>query len=178
MRVDVRARTDADLDRLVQLAGVVHELDGYPRYLPGDLRAFLATSGAMNAWVAASGAEIVGHVALHPASSAAVMRLVAEVTGQPPERFGVIARLLVSPTVRGRGIGRSLLLTAANEAVEHGLRPMLDVAVHHGPAINLYESSGWVRVGRVTVTFGHGGALDEYVYLGPVSVIATGDRRA
>src|SRR5476649_2844774 len=32
--VMVRERTDADLDTCVDMAGAVHQLDGYPAYLP------------------------------------------------------------------------------------------------------------------------------------------------
>jgi len=165
--MEVRERTETDLDGLVQIAGVVHDVDGYPLYLPGDLRTFLASADATHAWVAEMDGEVVGHVALHHRSSCAVMALASEAAGRPPERLGVIARLLVAPPARGKGIGRCLLRTATDAARGQGLYPVLDVAVHHAAAIKLYEASGWERAGRVTVTFGHGGALDEYVYLGP-----------
>ncbi len=160
-------RDDADLDKCVELAQVVHQVDGYPYYLPGDLREFLAARGATAAWVAESDREVVGHVALHSWSSAAVMSLASHVSGQPAERLGFVARLLVAPASRRQGIGRSLLLTATDHAVARGLWPVLDVAVHHDTAIALYEKCGWVRVGEVFVRFGHGGGLDEFVYFGP-----------
>lgn len=105
VRVIVRVRTDADLDACEQLADVVHDLDRYPPYLSGDLRTFIATPGAIAAWVAETGNEVVGHVALHPRSSAAVMTLPRQVTGQSPEQFAVVARLLVAPSVRKEGVG-------------------------------------------------------------------------
>jgi len=42
----VRERADADLPACVQLARAVHERDGYPHYLPGDLREFLVLPDA------------------------------------------------------------------------------------------------------------------------------------
>lgn len=165
MQVIARPRTDADLEGCEQLARVVHDLDGYPPYLPGDLRTFVASPNAIAAWVAEVGSDLVGHVALHPDSSDAVMGCASEVTGQPPDRFGVIARLLVSPAARREGIGRSLLNTATAHAVDCGLRPMLDVATRFDGAIRLYESCGWVRAGIVSVRLDANFTLDEYVYL-------------
>jgi hypothetical protein len=43
----------------------------------------------------------------------------------------------------------------------------LDVTVHSGPAIGLYEACGWRRLGRVTVAFSAELSVDELVYLGP-----------
>lgn len=165
----MRARADTDLLACERLAGVVHANDGYPVYLPGDLRSFLAAPHALAAWVAVHGGEIVGHVALHAGSSGAVIDLAVEATGLPAPRLGVVARLLVSPHMRREGIGRSLLEVAAGHAVRLGLQPILDVVDRHEAAIRLYENSGWTCAGRVTVTFGRGVPIDELVFLGPPS---------
>ncbi len=162
----VRARTEADLDRCAELVRVVHERDGYPAFLPSDLRAFLATPGAIAAWVADVSGEVVGHVALHSGGPAAVMTIASRATGSAPEELGVVARLLVSPEARGRSVGRSLLEAAATSAVSRGLRPMLDVHASLEQAIGLYERCGWIRVGAVTVSF-RAGSLDELVYVAP-----------
>jgi GNAT superfamily N-acetyltransferase len=95
------------------------------------------------------------------------MDLAAKVVAQPVECFGVVARLLVSPSVRRDGVGRTLLNTAANHAVGLGLYPILDVATRFEPAIKLYESCGWTRAGRVTAKMPNGTSLDELVCLGP-----------
>jgi hypothetical protein len=60
----LRDRTDADLAGCVALARAVQEQDGYPHYLPGDLRDFLVLPDAYGAWVAERDGRIVGHVAL------------------------------------------------------------------------------------------------------------------
>lgn len=165
----VRARTEEDLDKCELLAQVVHEIDGYPPYLPGDLRTFIAT-GEIAAWVAETGGNIVGHVALNSGSSPAVMRLASEATGLAGKHFGVVARLLVSPSARREGVGGCLLHTAASHAVDRGLRPILDVATMFEGAVRLYEACGWDRAGMVTVRLGGDFTLDEYVYIAPLEL--------
>jgi GNAT superfamily N-acetyltransferase len=167
--VDIRERRIEDLPALTKMAQVVHDIDGYPPHLPGELSEFIQSSDAIKAWVAESGGDVVGHVSLHSRSSRVVMDLATKVVAQPAECLGVVARLLVSPSVRRGGVGRILLNTAANHAVRLGLYPMLDVATRFEPAIKLYESCGWTRAGRVTVKMSNGISLDEFVYLGPVS---------
>ena len=95
-QMEVRPRADGDLVACERLAEMVHAHDGYPVYLPGDLRSFLAVPDAIGAWVADEDDEVVGHVALHPARAGAVMDLATEKTGVPASRFGVVARLLAS----------------------------------------------------------------------------------
>ncbi len=53
------------------------------------------------------------------------------------------------PPGRRRGIGRALLEEATQEAVRRGRRAVLDVVEDHVAAIELYESCGWTRAGRV-----------------------------
>ena len=95
------------------------------------------------------------------------MELAACSLSVPPEALGVVARLLGAPEFRRRGVGQLLLETAAGEAVVVGRHPMLDVATHLRPAIELYERCGWRRAGQVSTRFADGAVLDEYVYLAP-----------
>ena len=146
-------------------------LDGYPPYLPGDdLRAFLVEPDAFGAWVAVVGSSVAGTSALHPRSSDAVTAMASEALSEPPERLGVVARLLVGPGFRGRRIGRFLLTTASEEACARGLWPILDVATQFQNAIGLYQSCGWVRVGQVTVRLPDGRDLEELVYVAAAPV--------
>jgi GNAT superfamily N-acetyltransferase len=165
--VRIRERAEADLGRCVELARVVHETDGYPVYLPDDLRSFLAVPHAIGAWVAERAGDVIGHVALHQRSSAAVMALAEAATGLPAPRLGVVARLLVAPTARRAGIGRALLDVAADRAVQLGRWPVLDVVTRHESGIKLYEAAGWSHAGQVTVTLGGVGPIEELVFLGP-----------
>jgi GNAT superfamily N-acetyltransferase len=107
----------------------VHELDGYPAYLPGDLRRFVASSSALSAWVAEEGGVILGHVAMHSRSSVAALTLACETLGEPIERLGVVARLLVAPTARRRGIGR-MLLDAARHAASESVKRFETLSFH------------------------------------------------
>lgn len=161
----VRARKDEDLDRCVEIASAVLRRDGYPPYLPGDLRDFLA-SPAIGAWVADVDGEVVGHVGLHRDSSRPVMALATAATGRPADRLGVVARLAVAPKARRQGVGRALLNTAADEAVERGLWPVLDVAKQFVGAVSLYKHCGWICAGEVAVQLGDA-VLHEFVFIGP-----------
>jgi GNAT superfamily N-acetyltransferase len=163
----IRRRLEADIDQCVLLAEEVHAKDGYPMYRPDDMRAFIGTPDALAAWVAEDDGEIVGHVALHPRSSPAVIEMASEAVGLRPEDLGVIARLVVSTRYRRRGIGRSLLEVAASEAHARGLWPVLDAVSAHESAIHLYDDCGWVRAGKVTVSWGEHPAVEELVYIGP-----------
>ena len=163
----VRDRAEADLAACADLAAAVHESDGYPRYLPGDLRSFINSPSAYPAWVAERDGRVAGHVALHPRAAGPVMELAGSALGRPPERLGAVSRLLVSPAVRGERVGRALLETATQAAIARDLWPILDVDVDLAAAIALYERCGWVRAGQVTLRFSDGTGLTEWVYLGP-----------
>jgi GNAT superfamily N-acetyltransferase len=165
--VVIRRRVDDDLDRCEVLGAAVQTRDGYPRFLFGTMREFLATSGALAAWVAESDGDIVGHAALHPSSSSGAVALAEAATGRPSSALAFVSRLLVSPDARGLRLGERLLGAVTNDAVARGLVPVLDVAAHSGDAIALYERCGWRRAGAFTYHFRHGQSLDELLYLAP-----------
>ena len=167
--VDIRERGDEDTVALETLARVVYETDGYPIYLPTDLREFLVGPVAHGAWVAEEDGNLLGHVALHHRSWEGVMELACKTTGLPGEGLAVVARLLVSPAARRRGIGRALLETAVRKALDLGLCPILDVAVRYEAANLLYRAAGWRSLGTVGFPMPDGTTVDEYVYLGPMS---------
>ncbi len=165
--MEIRPRTDGDLDELAELATRVHERDGYPARYADDLRRLFTRPAPLVAWVAVLDGAVVGHVALHDATTAAATALAAEGTGRAPDELIVLARLLVAPAARGAGLGRALVDTAVAEAHRRGRQPYLDVAVSLEAAIGLYEVIGWERIGTVTATFRDADPLDEHVYLGP-----------
>jgi GNAT superfamily N-acetyltransferase len=154
------------MDACVRLAEVVHERDGYPAYLATDLRTFLSAPDALAAWVAEAEGQIIGHVALHRRTIPAAMSIAADALTCPADQLGVVARLLVCPDVRRRGVGRALLEVATQEARTLGRWPVLDVSDQFEPAVALYEHSGWVRAGHVHLEL-DGQAIEELVYLGP-----------
>jgi GrpB-like predicted nucleotidyltransferase (UPF0157 family)/GNAT superfamily N-acetyltransferase len=163
----VRERTAFDLSACIEMAVAVHQLDGYPVYLPTDLRTFLDSPGAYDAWVVESRGVVVGHVALHRRSSDGVMAMASAALRQPQPKVAVIARLLVAPTARRLGVGKMLLDVARHHALDRGLWPILEVATKLLGAVDLYEHCCWVRAGAVTIALDNGTSLDEFVYLGP-----------
>lgn len=62
---------------------------------------------------------------------------------------GEIAKLLVSPRARRRGLGRLLLRALEDAAVEEGRTLLILDTVTDSPAQRLYESVGWTVVGVV-----------------------------
>ena len=164
----IRERLQADLDACAEMAREVHDRDGYPLFLPDDLRGFIAAPDALRAWVAEEDGEIVGHVVLNPRSSDAVMALASGSLGLAENRLAVVARLLVSPHHRRRGLGRDLLEVASGEARARGLWPVLDAVSGREEALRLYDACGWVRVGEVKVRWGdHHPEVVEVVFTVP-----------
>lgn len=159
----IRPRAADDLDAVVAIAERVHLHDGYPVYRPPTgLQDFLARPAPLAAWVATDDDTIVGHVALNPSSSQAVMTLARE-SGIGGD-IGVVARLLVDPDRRREGWARQLLDRARDAALGDERVPVLDVVASSAPAIALYRRAGWVELGTVTLTLPDGRELDELVF--------------
>jgi ribosomal protein S18 acetylase RimI-like enzyme len=174
--VKIRERTDADLDACVRIAQEVHERDGYPMRVPKAWDVFIATPGALHAWVATdNGGAIVGHAALHPRTTPEAVGLACEKLLVGPDSLGVVARLFVAPDARHHGVARALVDTVAAEARTRGLEPILDVALSLTDAIALYDRAGWQRIGQVAHEFPDGELLPEVVYIAPDAVIRKRD---
>src|SRR5262249_19981275 len=107
-------------------------------------------------FVATVADTVVGHVALHQATGADAMALACDTLGVEAARLGVVARLFTSVDLRREGVGRALLRAATDAAQARGLVPILDVWVELRAAVALYESSGWTRLGTVSVTLPSG----------------------
>lgn len=164
--MQVRLRSDSDLDACEQLMLAAHEDDDYPRRLPTDLRGFVAWPSAIRAWVAEVDGAVVGHVALHATGSREAMDLAASVLGIASEHFGFVARLVVSSTARRHGVGRALLDAASQHAAADALTPILEVTIDQRAAIELYEACGWLRIGSGAVRWrSTGEVVDEHVYV-------------
>lgn len=165
--VNIRDRSHADGEALEAIAIETHALDGYPKYLPADMRAFVMEADALRAWVAEEDGEVIGHVALHLHSAPEVMNLARSATRLDDSRLVVLARLLVAPAARRHGVGRALVETATAEATRLGRRAILDVVTEHKEAIALYERGGWNQVGEVEWCLPDGRPLREFVYVSP-----------
>jgi GNAT superfamily N-acetyltransferase len=165
--MQIRPRRQSDIDPLLEMAQLVKRLDGYPPRGPIDLERFMVPPEQLAAWVAEIDHTVVGHVALHATGATDTVFLAARHTGRAPHDMAVVARVLVSPTARRIGVGHALLDTAVEGAHARGQQPILEVAVHFDAAIGLYESSGWDRVGEVTIQFDQEPSLQRFVYVGP-----------
>jgi ribosomal protein S18 acetylase RimI-like enzyme len=122
---------------------LTYQIDGYPRYLPQDLGAFLADSSQLAAWVAeASDEVIVGHIALHAGPGDPSVRVAAPAAGLAPHQLAVVARLAVHPSVRRRGVASELLAAATGHAHSNRLTPVLDVLQESQPALSCTRVSG------------------------------------
>ena len=122
---------------------------------------------AIAAWVAVESDEVVGHVALRPGHTGAMTDLATEKTGIPMSRFGVVARLRGLSARSPIGHRPIPFGSRGGSCYALGLRPILDVVDSHVPAIRLYESLGWTCLGEITVTFGPGVPVDEFVFIAP-----------
>jgi GNAT superfamily N-acetyltransferase len=161
--VVVRRRTESDLDVLEQLTARVRAADDYPTYLPDDdYRRFLTRPAQLAAWVAELDERICGHVALRPESSPTVMRVLrdAGIVGD----VGVVARLLVDPDARRRGVAQELLQVARTAAVTQQRAPVVEVVESAQAAIAMYRSAGWVEVGRTSLLLPDGRQLRGLVF--------------
>ena len=163
----IRDRSPGDGAILEAVARETHRVDGYPKYMPDDLRSFIVDKDALGAWVAQNEHEVLGHVALHRRSESKVMEEIRTTTGLEGDQVAVVARLLVSPAARRQGTGRALLDRAVEEARRLDRRAVLDVVDEHRAAIALYERAGWTRVGKVDWSLPGDRLLREFVFLSP-----------
>jgi len=164
----LRPRRHTDLAACATLVGVLRRTDWYPPYFPGgDARALLLVPGALGAWVAEQGGAVVGHVALHRSSSPEVMDRARQTLDVGTGDLAVVARLMVAPGARRRGLGRRLLEVATAAAERQGRRAVLDVAARFDAAVRLYASCGWIALGEVTTRLPDGTDLAVLVFASP-----------
>jgi GNAT superfamily N-acetyltransferase len=165
--VRIRPKEQRDVDDLVGLLAEVQRTDGYPRFLRGDRARFVTPPYERSAWVAVRDGAVVGHVALHDAASDPTCDAACRATGLPPERLAVLARLLVAPGVRRRGVARALVGVATEAAHAQGRRVVLDV-VQDATAVGFYDALGWQRIEALRLDLGPV-VLDLWVFLEPPS---------
>jgi ribosomal protein S18 acetylase RimI-like enzyme len=162
--VDLRPRLESDIAAVLALLLEVHRFDAYPLTWPADPKNWIAPARELNAWVAVQvGGLVVGHVALHSVKGHPVCALWSKGTGDDPEQLVALSRLIVSPVLRGRGIGEGLIRVAVRHSHAFGLRPVLDVATTNGRAIDLYRRLGWIQVGTLPAELGRKIAVAAFV---------------
>ncbi|RIJ11875.1 GNAT family N-acetyltransferase [Pseudomonas sp. 91RF] len=126
------------------LDAVASLFDGYRGFYgqPSNLaqsRAFIAERLAGNEsaifLVEEENGEALGFVQLYPTFSSI-----------DAHRTWLLSDLFTTPAARGRGVGRLLMNTARDFAVETGAKGLvLETATDNFTAQGLYESLGWVR---------------------------------
>ncbi|WP_248740745.1 GNAT family N-acetyltransferase [Pseudomonas sp. MWU12-2029] len=126
------------------LDAVASLFDGYRGFYgqPSNLaqsRAFIAERMAGNEsaifLVEDENGEALGFVQLYPTFSSI-----------DAHRTWLLSDLFTTPAARGRGVGRLLMNTARDFAVETGAKGLvLETATDNFTAQGLYESLGWVR---------------------------------
>ena len=146
----VRLRQPADLPACVASLRRVQKASGYPSRWPDDPAAWITPRSMVAAWVAEHDGEVAGHVALVRGLN---VECLLRATGLPLEALGGIVRLYVDPGFQRLGLARALLVTVTAAAVDHGLRPVLDVVDDSAPAIALYERAGWKLAGTQPATW-------------------------
>jgi PAS domain S-box-containing protein len=143
----LRRRTDADLGSCLELLRVTFETDAYPPFgWPDDPLRFLSPDAERAAWVVEIDGDVVGHVALHDAEGDVASTALAD---RDASSLAVVARLMVAPRARRRGVATALLDRAADAARAAGSEPILDVGTRLTAAVRLYSRLGWVPCGTV-----------------------------
>ncbi len=129
--MNLREYRPADFDRLCEIDRRCFK--ARVAYTPGEMAAFLAKTGAM-ALVAEDRR----------------VRVVAFVLAEKGRQGrGHVITLDVLPGYRGRGVGRELLRRCEECLQSAGVRVVrLETAVKNRAAQRLYQSAGYVRVGR------------------------------
>lgn len=159
MRLELRPRSDADLDVLLPMLQRIHEQEGYPvraeavtaQWLTSADKPGVISQPELGGWVAVDDGRVVGHVALHPPAGPCLPLWVAG-TDREPDGIAVLSRLFTDRTVKGAGT--ALLGRALDEAARRGRRAVLEVDAL-SPAYGLYLRQGWHEAGRAVQQWGH-----------------------
>lgn len=154
--VTIRPTMKGDLAPLADVLLDVHAADGYPVEGVENPLAWVDISEPIGQWTALLGGRAVGHIALMRPEGDDECAIISKKTGQSLEQIGVVARLFVSPSARGHGIGNQLLLAAETMAARNSITPILEVLEKDKAAMNLYVGRGWVPLGSTVHNFGEG----------------------
>ncbi|MEL5953964.1 GNAT family N-acetyltransferase [Streptomyces sp. CLV115] len=100
-------------------------------------RAGAVDAGRLQVWIARDAERVAGTVALDRA-------------GLPNARHRAeVTKLMVRPSARGRGVGRSLLDAAERSAAGAGVTLLVLDTESGSPAERLYRSAGWTECGSI-----------------------------
>ncbi|WP_374928709.1 GNAT family N-acetyltransferase [Kytococcus sedentarius] len=152
----IRPRRDDDLPHLARTLVEQQRTSDYPHRSLDDAAAlaFLQRDGEEAAWVAESGNEVVGHVAVRrvPLETGSgdepFVKAWSGASDRPAEDLRVVGVLFVGTAARGTGAGVALLRHATGFVLDAGCVPCLDVLPTHDRALALYRHLGWREVTR------------------------------
>ncbi|WP_328899047.1 GNAT family N-acetyltransferase [Streptomyces sp. NBC_00441] len=100
-------------------------------------RAASVEADGLRVWIARDGERIAGTIGLVRAPL-------------PNARHRAeVAKLMVRPSARGRGLGRELLAAAERTAAEDGVTLLVLDTENGSPAERLYRAAGWTECGSV-----------------------------
>ncbi|MEV6744908.1 GNAT family N-acetyltransferase [Streptomyces sp. WC2508] len=100
-------------------------------------RAGAVDAGRLQVWIARDAERVAGTIALDRAQL-------------PNARHRAeVAKLMVRPSARGRGVGRSLLDAAERSAAGAGVTLLVLDTESGSPAERLYRSAGWTECGSI-----------------------------
>ncbi|MFJ8861384.1 GNAT family N-acetyltransferase [Streptomyces sp. NPDC102451] len=100
-------------------------------------RAAAVESGSQQVWIARDDERVAGTIGLARAA-------------MPNARHRAeVAKLVVRPSARGRGVGRALLTAAERSAADQGLTLLVLDTETGSDAERLYRSAGWTLCGSV-----------------------------
>lgn len=100
-------------------------------------RAAAVDAGGLGVWIARDGERVAGTIGLVRAPL-------------PNARHRAeVAKLMVRPTARGRGVGRSLLAAVEEWAAGSGVTLLILDTETGSPAERLYRAAGWTACGTV-----------------------------
>ncbi len=149
----------------------VYETDGYPVNWPRDPHRWVAGGRTIGAWVSEDEEQLIGHVALTAPDAHRTWRQWQEVLNVEADELAVVRRLFVAPARRRRGVADDLVACATREAIDRGLRLVLDVADENQGAIAFWERRDWRRVGQATLPPGdEGRPLRVLLFVAPPSL--------
>ncbi|MEU6017989.1 GNAT family N-acetyltransferase [Streptomyces sp. NPDC047515] len=100
-------------------------------------RAGAVDTGHLRVWIARDGERVTGTIGLVRAPL-------------PNARHRAeVAKLMVRPSARGQGLGRSLLAAAERSAADSGITLLVLDTESGSPAERLYRSAGWTECGTI-----------------------------
>jgi len=131
MHIDIRKANESDFEKIVELFKEFAEFEKTPKKMINSVERMKAEKDFFNCYVALDHDKIIGYVSW----------FFAYFTWSGKAVY--MDDLYVQPTLRGKGIGKSLLGKVCDLAKESGCHKMRwQVSNWNVPAINFYKSLG------------------------------------